>query len=92
MDALAQVLESPLTIHVSQQVADDPALRLFDLLIVLGECPLPDAPENSAENTASVAVSEARRVDDGAVVLCSFVIGRPEPATERRFKTSHFES
>lgn len=38
------VLVSPLPIHVSQEIADDPSLWRFDLLAVIYERPFPDAP------------------------------------------------
>ena len=74
MNALAHVLVPPLAIHESQQVADDPSLRLFDLLAVFDERPFPDAPQDATENSATVAVCDARRFDRRAVVV------RPLPA------------
>ena len=63
------VLVTPLAIHIPQQITDDPSLRRLDLLAVFQERPFPDGPQDTAEDPASITVSEARQLDARAIIL-----------------------
>ena len=70
---LFQVLVTPFAIHVSQQITHDPALWRLDLLAVLDEGAFPDAPQDAAENPASITVGQTDRCDGRAVLFSPFL-------------------
>jgi hypothetical protein len=66
------VFVSPLSFDAFQQITNDPSLWRFNLLIVLRECPFPDRPQNATEYAATVALGDARQLDDVAILFRAF--------------------
>ena len=71
---LINFLVAPFAPVVTQQIANDPTLRLLNWLSVFQEGPFPNGPQHTAEDTASIAMSKARRFNYRAVFLRAFPV------------------